>query len=239
MIETALLASQPVPVERATHPLWRARVQTASGGKPVSAYLKQVPQAGLWAELICAAVGKAAGLPVPNAYAVLDREGETGTPGAVLFGSQDIPWPAVSAHYTNHDSARENVMAWDKIHDTAVFDEWIANADRHPGNLLIDGRGGYWLIDHAFAFGGLGWITGEINADLATANQLADLLIRHGKDIQVQRLRHKASACAAEWAGVATPAGGQPLQRALSFLHHRQPLLRALMDLRCGQPSLL
>ncbi len=33
-----------------------------------------------------------------------------------------------------------------------VFDNLLFNADRHPGNVLIDRGGGLWMIDHTQAF---------------------------------------------------------------------------------------
>jgi hypothetical protein len=35
-----------------------------------------------------------------------------------------------------------------------VFDNLIANTDRNPGNILIDGESKVWLIDHTRSFAG-------------------------------------------------------------------------------------
>ncbi len=41
-----------------------------------------------------------------------------------------------------------------QISDMEVFDNLIANIDRNPGNILIDGDGRVWLIDHTRSFAG-------------------------------------------------------------------------------------
>lgn len=37
------------------------------------------------------------------------------------------------------------------MHDAIAFDEWIANQDRHVGNILYDGGKEYMLIDNNLA----------------------------------------------------------------------------------------
>ncbi len=40
----------------------------------------------------------------------------------------------------------------DQIHTMRLFDQLIANDDRNPGNILIDGQGKIWMIDHTRSF---------------------------------------------------------------------------------------
>jgi len=46
----------------------------------------------------------------------------------------------------------------------AAFDEWVANADRHNGNLLMGTTGEVWLIDHSHAFTGDTWTAAGLSA---------------------------------------------------------------------------
>jgi hypothetical protein len=41
-----------------------------------------------------------------------------------------------------------------QLQNLRVFDNLIANTDRNPGNILIDGSGKVWFIDHTRSFAG-------------------------------------------------------------------------------------
>jgi predicted unusual protein kinase regulating ubiquinone biosynthesis (AarF/ABC1/UbiB family) len=45
----------------------------------------------------------------------------------------------------------EKLRDWPRALQAGCFDEWIANADRHHGNILIQGNGNFSLIDHSHA----------------------------------------------------------------------------------------
>ncbi|RAN81688.1 hypothetical protein B5P43_08090 [Bacillus sp. SRB_336] len=55
---------------------------------------------------------------------------------------------------------------WADLIPAACFDEWIANNDRHGGNILYDGKDTFWLIDHGMA------IAAHLTADEAVCNLL-------------------------------------------------------------------
>ncbi|WP_429809821.1 hypothetical protein [Ensifer sp. B1-9] len=44
------------------------------------------------------------------------------------------------------------------------FDEWMANVDRHHGNLLLAGSGDMWLIDHGNYITGHMWSKEKLDA---------------------------------------------------------------------------
>jgi hypothetical protein len=44
----------------------------------------------------------------------------------------------------------EFLSRWAELPKACVFDEWIANEDRHDGNILTNGLE-FWLIDHGLA----------------------------------------------------------------------------------------
>lgn len=46
---------------------------------------------------------------------------------------------------------------WSRLGELYAFDTWIANIDRNPGNILLDQKGDYHLIDHGSSFTGEKW----------------------------------------------------------------------------------
>lgn len=245
MLEGATLLAKPrvVPEKsRGITPLWRGRIHLAGGYSQI-AYLKPLTRPEFLAEALCAIIGRAHGLPIPACWQVND-------PGAFLpeaagktiFASGDIGHPSV-ARWLESDSeaAMEAIRLWLDVHQAAVFDEWIANQDRHPGNLLYDGAGNFWLLDHAYAFGGPNWLDHDLDPRMVVENQLADMLLRHGKHIQAAKLKKAARACAGRWQTTEDTQSGNrgSLEAVLWFLEERRRELGALIDNRAGQPSLL
>ena len=62
---------------------------------------------------------------------------------------------------TTHASQRKSGLEPDdpesferQLMDMYVFDNLIANIDRNPGNIIIDGHGKVWFIDHTRSFAG-------------------------------------------------------------------------------------
>lgn len=53
---------------------------------------------------------------------------------------------------------------WPAVTAACAFDEWLANVDRYPRNLLRRGHADFCLIDHDFIAGGPHWL-----ADMLTA----------------------------------------------------------------------
>src|SRR3546814_1489007 len=53
---------------------------------------------------------------------------------------------------------------WPAVTAACAFDEWLANVDRYPRNLLRRGHADFCLIDHDFIAGGPHWL-----ADLLAA----------------------------------------------------------------------
>lgn len=123
----------------------RAPVATARG--EIVAIIKELPQREVVVEIFCALLGRELGLPIPEPLLVADPTREI-----VLIGSVDVGYPSlhqpVLAPYLPILSAL--LKQWPQIVPAACFDEWIANPDRHGGNLLFDGIG-FWLIDHGLA----------------------------------------------------------------------------------------
>lgn len=146
-------------------------VQLASGGRTI-AYVKVLPPRKIAVEVLCALLAKHLGLPV--AAPLLVR-----VPGEadLRFGAAFIDAPpfrrAVKLEGT---AALKRIRAWKQLVPSACFDEWIANPDRHAGNLLHDGKAGFWLIDHDAALD-----AGHADDALCGQNLMMTLAI-HGMD---------------------------------------------------------
>jgi hypothetical protein len=114
------------------------------------------------AEAIVAAVGKPIdmNIPEPN-IARVDRnrlpthskwhgEGEM-----IGFVSMNAGQRSISFARLVNDEDYLTVSRWKDMVVTAAFDEWLANTDRNPGNIIYDAATDtYWLIDHGRALTG-------------------------------------------------------------------------------------
>lgn len=122
-------------------------VQLVSGDR-APAYVKSLSPRKIAVEAVCALLAELLDLPVPAPLLVLVR----GDAPEIRFGSAMIDAPPFRHWISLHSTAAlERVKKWKQLISTACFDEWVANPDRHAGNLLHDGRNGFWLIDHELA----------------------------------------------------------------------------------------
>jgi hypothetical protein len=118
----------------------RGIAATASG--EIAVVAKRVSTREIAVEIICAAIGRAAGLPIPEPVLLMDHE------DVWHYGSVDSSHPNLSRFVCTDDaSILGELERWPSLLPAACFDELIANPDRHDGNLLYDGSG-FFLIDH-------------------------------------------------------------------------------------------
>lgn len=122
-----------------------------------SVVVKKVPVAALAAEVFCAALGRAAELPIPEPVIIKDQEADR-----FLFGSVYQAYPNLLQRFQFDSSTISDeqlklvgarVMQWTKICDVIGFDEWINNVDRNLQNILWDGYDEFVLIDHGQTLG--------------------------------------------------------------------------------------
>lgn len=163
----------------------RAIVITNSGEK--EAYVKRLddPRRAL-VEVLCALLARRLGLAVPEPMLVFIPEGVGGP--AYGFGSAAVGHPNVMTWMRNLDqgSVLSRLRRWKNLVQSACFDEWIANCDRHQGNLLFDGDDQFWLIDHDLA------LHESIPADaLAPQNQLFEVAVMGMVEADLLTLRPK------------------------------------------------
>lgn len=174
---------EPIPVARVNTVLGRIsggrdsetyKVELKPEGSPaVTAYLKLTPTSHqLVAELAASQLGRALDLHIPRPYlAIVDidmisERFQTAYHGSGMilgFASEQ----AGNSSYSMERIFKEPLLGGQHGHDfqnefdiksTATFDEWIANGDRHGGNIVYTpAPRKAWLIDHGRAFSGERW----------------------------------------------------------------------------------
>jgi hypothetical protein len=164
---------------------FRGQVLLADGTER-EAILKDLDNLQLANELLASALLRAVGLPTPDAYLGLVRTGELQVSRApqladgnhLVFVSADVKVPNVTFQINREasESARQAVVAriarWSKLGDLYAFDAWIANIDRHPGNLLLSAEDEIWAIDHGHSFTGPAWEPDSLAPDGEYVNRL-------------------------------------------------------------------
>lgn len=146
-----------------THKVWRGLAQTPGNTEPgVPLIVKWLEKnEHLAADLACALAAQALRLQVPAGMLVLAEKDQlpslprrvTGAGSNVLlcFGSE-YQWPDDTAARPTEAVAVEEWI-WRRLCETAqapagaVWDELVANDDRHHENVVFDGSK-WWLIDH-------------------------------------------------------------------------------------------
>lgn len=165
--------------------VWKGWINTHKGIK--SAYIKLIPSNQLVSEIVCALLGRSLNLNIPKPYLVIVNKQElpdsaiwniNAVETAYGFASEDLQKHSF-LHWANRDAKiKQRLLAWDGYRPSGVFDEWIANRDRNQGNLLYQGRGVWWLIDHGQAFTGPDWTAKDLAHDAQVANLLIDFAIK-------------------------------------------------------------
>lgn len=122
----------------------------------VPAYAKSLSTLDFLVEVVSALLGRELKLSIPEPVAAISQDGS-----ALLFASVDVKHPDLARSLSVSNNQIENTPAnrailkqlseWKGIDKAIGFDEWIANADRNMGNVLFDGKDGYYLIDHNLA----------------------------------------------------------------------------------------
>jgi len=158
-----------------------------------SAYAKKLNDTDFLIEILCATLGREMGLPIPEPVIAISIDGTE-----AWFGSLDAKHPDLSRRLdiegtnilnTPKSNATLKLLSqWPQIEEAINFDEWIANADRNPGNVLFDGKESYSLIDHNQA------MRLPFASHAPINNQLLNIkLAFNGDEIARQRLKNKVS----------------------------------------------
>jgi hypothetical protein len=174
------------PAEENVNVTFRGQIETEDK-KVHYAIIKALHGRELANEIVATIIGAKLGLKVPEFYLALapnessDFDNAVATDeGRLLFCSCDVGAPSVAAVFTN-GNASVPAEAMRRIIDRLVkqdisslyeFDEWMANVDRHHGNLLLTGSGDMWLIDHGNCITGHMWRREKLDAAIRYRNKL-------------------------------------------------------------------
>lgn len=207
--------------------VWRGMAQTPGSTEPA------LPLIVKWtdkkevvaAELACALAAKALRLQIPGGAIVLAEKADlpglpqrvrgAGTDLVICYGSE-LQFPDDTlARPTRADAAEEWI--WQRLCNTpqgpagGVWDELVANDDRHCENVVFDGHR-WWLIDHEYSLPGVARAMKKFT-ETSTRQGLIDYRAKENTlAAQVLRRRaadHKMADLPTQWA---------PLRQRLQWL---------------------
>lgn len=237
---------------------YRGPIETAAG--KTFAYVKLLDVKELINELVSSVLGRTLGLPIPPGYIVLVSRDDypeseflltQGQDKALAFGVEAIGHPDLKrrVRIEGESVMRELVQTWTGWCDAMTFDEWIANVDRHLGNLLLGAPGEVWLIDHSHAFTGPRWTPGDLGPAVAVENQIARFIAPNLALPERHRALRRATEISEECRKVdadevlkegftAAFAADDELQALRNFISKRVDELVRLISMRVGLPVL-
>ena len=98
-----------------------------------------------------------------------------------------------------------DILEWGDLGHLYAFDSWMANIDRHAGNLLFGGKNEIWLIDHGYCFSGPTWQPGDLDPNGEYRNRLSEWLTPHLTIDQKSRRSSEAVEFAASVCSIDVP----------------------------------
>lgn len=220
----------------------------------LNAYIKRQSPPAMLAEFLSALLGRALGLPIPRPYVTLlsrsalpeSRQWADGVTADLAFALEDARAVSFKRFFKAEAQAGETTLrAWDKLQEMLFFDEWIANTDRHLGNLLFDGR--FWMIDHGRALHVPWWPQEALDAERLYDSRLCELITTTLSEHERYQWRkaggafgHKCARVEAETARHQLAAFTAPelANDAAAFLSSRAPRLVYLLCQRLKIPEL-
>lgn len=225
----------------------------------VRAYIKVLPGRQLVNELVATTLGRALGLAIPEGYLVRVRASDLPDSAhlaahageAMGFASRETSAPDLKRRVKTEGGAAVAALfaAWRAWVPCMTFDEWLANGDRHNGNILFGGPGDIWLIDHSHCFTGPDWNASQLIPNGTWRNMIADNRIPPltlPERMEVQRrvasmlpslaaLDFPAALAASRVNGFLVPTDSAALQ---AFISSRISHLYDILSKRLGIPSL-
>ena len=181
---------RPAPENKGVNELYQGFVDAADGRH--QSYIKVLPEKQLVNELAAWVLARAMKFPVLDSFLLRVRDDDIpqskllptlphdSSGEAFVFGSKAVGYPQLGRTLNaNPDWAtyflEPNVFPrWQEL---IVFDEWIANGDRHGGNLLWTPENRLFWIDHSHAFTGPDWDCAKWDARKLYGNQVAKSLM--------------------------------------------------------------
>ncbi|WP_322788134.1 HipA family kinase [Pseudooceanicola nitratireducens] len=173
---------------RSINSLFRGQVQLEDGSVQ-PCLLKNIDRIEVVNELISNLIAARLGLPVPRAVLTFVPDEFNGKNqfskahkikgGVVVFSSVDVQTPNLaqrvsSAHPLGQKIISHALNAWAKKSGLYGFDTWVANVDRHAGNLLFGSRNEVWLVDHGRCFTKEDWSPHDLRPNIQYLNRLRE-----------------------------------------------------------------
>lgn len=164
---------------------WLGTISTAQ--EPFfRAYVKVLPPTQFVTESVCAWLLQKFGVPTPEPFWIRVhkhilpgyRLWQRGENSRICFATRALPAQSLWRETKRDPSALMKLEKWEHTLPAGIFDELVVNDDREPKNILTDGRGNYWLIDHNHAFGSVKWTPEWLrdNAFPSFSNKLLEVL---------------------------------------------------------------
>ncbi|KQT48493.1 hypothetical protein ASG47_09105 [Devosia sp. Leaf420] len=174
-----------------------------------TAILKDLPAKELANEILAASLASALGLPVPPSFI---RYTEPGNPCAkktvmqdgrgLMFASVHVGSPSVASIVKRPENSETLKLlrpivdflskeSW--LGDLYGFDAWVANVDRHIGNVLFSAGTGAWIIDHGRCFTGPAWTESDLVADKLYRHRLSEWVTQFLSSDARAKLANEAS----------------------------------------------
>lgn len=181
------LIGEPIPLEfDSVNSLYRGQVQMHDGSIR-SCLLKNIDRIEIVNELIANLVAYRMKLPVPiGVLTFVPNKFNTNSNfskspkisgGALTFSSIDAQTPNLlqrlqSTHPLGQLIIEQALKSWNKKSGLYGFDTWVANVDRHVGNILFGIQNEIWLIDHGQCFTKANWSPDDLVPDATYFNKL-------------------------------------------------------------------
>ena len=135
----------------------------------------------------------------------------------------------------------EELRQWPGLLPAAVFDQWIANNDRLPGNMVYEKKNSYWLFDHDEAF------PGYIKPSQPIDSQLLKILVSARQtDFELRGIKKEAMSVVnryreIDWERVFSLVlsgelpGSEPyFRKYIRFLQERTHCMEAILNEKLG-----
>lgn len=227
-----------------------------------NAVIKDVPPKEMANELISFVLARQLLLPVPDLLLAQASpsdlaaiKGPTTRDGRrLVLASVDVNVPNITFRYVHDIPGRARLLgaitAWPPLGRLYGFDAWVANVDRHAGNLLFGPGAEAWLIDHGHTFTGPSWIGSELKPSAHYRHKLGEWLTAHltvdGREMRARQagaleanlrsLNIDAAMSAAHAHQLLSP---QDLTALNDFLHARITEVARLASSALGTPVLI
>lgn len=227
-------------------------------GAAISIYMRVGEPHAIVAELLCAVVARALGLPAAEPFLVIVEPDTLGNNSKLnpkvrhyCVGSRDIGGNTFTQLLREGGTTvKQIIQKWEHLIGVTALDEWLANPDRNMGNLLWVANTVH-IIDHAEAFGGSHrklFPLEDLTEDMI-ANKLAHFLDASTATKRQQVLDKANSwitftagaldaATAIAIAGVSRWQTPQQQDELLKFMHTRLRITHRLLCQRMGLPQL-